>query len=594
MKVSLITLVSCLASASAWQYINVPANRPNNCGCENSIFCKVVYINPKTVNKASRSNGRITVRESKLSLDVTFDDLGEDIGAGVSGTLIEKDGRPYTVEPCKKNTDNERQFHRLIRQHLMVKTDAEPTAEERQECCLSAATCEGVDVNIDLFNQVSLENLYLETSLDPANYFDVNTAQKFTFKQTKKLSRRTKQKIYSNEEGQVLTLTTNGRDMFAVVTSRGSKADGEVSSVRQCGGGWFFRSAPQADFVPGARSGGDRDRDGPPPDMFGDYDERAVQGPDTCYFHNVYYCKIQQDFFVVEPIQLDANNRTDADGQDSCNTICLETPDCLYFTWTKFRDVQMCYLMNACLEDKKDPCLTESPQVCMSGPKECEPLENNTNCAPLTDHGPGYVDWQCRDFLGNDVEAYFSSEIPWGTVCVQSCDSWVAQGSNLSYPIEGHLVSKCENDGTWSETVAYDGKELLLFPPQRLNPKSKFASQSPNTPWSKYPVPNDPKDISLQCQCETLALRWPTEKGVLNNQFGKSYNPNTEDVTDFLCDYALDSSAEVVSNNTCVLFCDSYLTSVVRCWDGKWTGRPDLGFWCQNEPDETNGPTDTW
>ena len=82
--------------------------------------------------KAESKFGRIKVEEKKMSLNVVFDDLGRyddgiqitntiswcylisDLGAGISGTLIESDGQPFTVEPCNKNTDNERQFHRLI------------------------------------------------------------------------------------------------------------------------------------------------------------------------------------------------------------------------------------------------------------------------------------------------------------------------------------------------------------------------------------------------------------------------------------------------------------------------------------------------
>jgi len=593
MKGPLVILILSVASASAWNYVNVPSSRPNNCGCTDATFCKVVYINPKTVNKAERSNGRIQVKQSKQSLDVAFDDLGDDLGSGISGTLTEADGSPYTVEPCPKNTDNERQFHKLIRQHLMVKSDAEATAEEREECCLNAAKCEKVEANIDLYNQLSLESVYLET--------DASAAKKFTFKQRKTLSRNTVEKIYNNGR-QVLTLTSKGREKYAVVTSPGSPADGELFSLRQCSaGGWFWRSAPQADFVPGARSGGDRDSPPDFNDLYTDYlvgqwqdygdvmGERAVQGPNTCYFHDVFYCQLDQDKYVVPPIELDSTNDTDAKGQNWCNTKCAQTTDCTHFTWTNFRKVQMCYLMKSCLADKKDPCLTETPQVCMSGPADCGPLQNNTDCSELVDHGPGYVDWQCRDFLGNDVDAYKTptGTIPWGTVCVQSCDSWRAHGSNLSYPIEAHLVSKCEQNGTWSDTVAYDGQGTLLFPPPGTP-----GSASDDNIYSKYPVPSDSKEKSLMCECEALQLKWPTVKGVLNNPAGTDYNPNTEDVNDFLCDYVVDvtNSWTVASNNSCAWFCDSYLSAVVRCWDGKWTGQPELGFWCQNKPGVTNGP----
>jgi len=127
-----------------------------------------------------------------------------------------------------------------------------------------------------------------------------------------------------------------------------------------------------------------------------------------------------------------------------------------------------------------------------------------------------------------------------------------------------------------------------MFPP----PGTAGAASDVN-PYSLYPVPSDNKEKSLMCECEGLELKWPQEKGRLNPASGSTYNPNSEKVNDFLCDYVVDASNSwtVASNNSCAFFCDSYLTTVVRCWDGKWTGQPDLGFWCQNKPFDSDGPT---
>merc|ERR1712098_761321 len=111
-----------------------------------------------------------------------------------------------------------------------------------------------------------------------------------------------------------------------------------------------------------------------------------------------------------------------------------------------------------------------------------------------------------------------------------------------SYPIEAHLVSKCEQNGTWSNTVAYDGKGTLLFPPH-----GTAGSASDENPTSLYPVPSDSKEKSLMCECEGLELKWPQEEGRLNPMNGQFYNPNTENVNDFLCDYVVDGSKRLDS-----------------------------------------------
>ena len=93
----------------------------------------------------------------------------------------------------------------------MVKLDEKISEKEKEECCQYAENCEKVDLNLDLFDQTSLESVYLETSIDPNNYFDVNTADLFEFKQNQKLGQKTSEKMYSNDEGKLLTLTSNGK-----------------------------------------------------------------------------------------------------------------------------------------------------------------------------------------------------------------------------------------------------------------------------------------------------------------------------------------------------------------------------------------------
>jgi len=148
-------------------------------------------------------------------------------------------------------------------------------------------------------------------------------------------------------------------------------------------------------------------------------------------------------------------------------------------------------------------------------------------------------------------------------------------------------------DGSWTETEPYwpgdfdgnngrnNGRGTLLYPQPSLNNNQK------------YPKPDASKANSLKCACETLELRWPTTNLQINNPEGLLYDPNTEDINSFLCETANDKNKPgfVESVDACVLLCDTYLVATFRCWNGKWTGKPELGAWCQKNPSETNGPT---
>ena len=39
----------------------------------------------------------------------------------------------------------------------------------------------------------------------------------------------------------------------------------------------------------------------------------------------------------------------------------------------------------------------------------------------------------------------------------------------------------------------------------------------------------------------------------------------------------------IETTNTCHLLCDRMLVSTTRCVKGLWTGRPNLGYWCNEE-----------
>jgi len=269
-----------------------------------------------------------------------------------------------------------------------------------------------------------------------------------------------------------------------------------------------------------------------------------------------------------------------------CADVCKNTPNCTSWTWTDFRGEPMCYGMTDC-QHKVDQCFTDGH--CKSGqtPGNCD--ESMDKCEAIIDHGPEYLDWQCHDKYGNPVDGYdTTAKVAHGTTCVQSCDSWRAHGSTKSQPIEAHLKSVCV-DGAWTETEPYwpgdfegnNGRGTLLYPQPSL---------ADNT---RYPKPDASKTDSLKCACETLELRWPTSNLQVNLPEGLLYDPNTEDINSFLCqtDNDKNNPGFVESGDSCTLFCDTYFVAPFRCWNGKWTGKPELGVWCQNNPDETNGPT---
>ena len=65
-----------------------------------------------------------------------------------------------------------------------------------------------------------------------------------------------------------------------------------------------------------------------------------------------------------------------------------------------------------------------------------------------------------------------------------------------------------------------------------------------------------------------------------------TYNPNLEEGTEFHCNPAMDWEnlpAKIETNTQCNLLCDKMLIDIIECKEGIWNGRPDLGFWCNEE-----------
>ena len=40
----------------------------------------------------------------------------------------------------------------------------------------------------------------------------------------------------------------------------------------------------------------------------------------------------------------------------------------------------------------------------------------------------------------------------------------------------------------------------------------------------------------------------------------------------------------IVTGQLCEFFCDFHLVATVTCVGGKWTGEPELGYWCYHFP----------
>ena len=127
--------------------------------------------------------------------------------------------------------------------------------------------------------------------------------------------------------------------------------------------------------------------------------------------------------------------------------------------------------------------------------------------------------------------------------------------------------------GAWSDTVTHDGA-ALDYPPL---PEGQTS----------YPNPDAPEVDALTCGCQPLDIKWePSPEDEIDDSF--YYDPNLEDAAEFICeaDVVVSGTGEYIlaSDNTCVLYCDEHYVATAKCVDGEWTGNPEWGFWCYNEP----------
>jgi len=186
----------------------------------------------------------------------------------------------------------------------------------------------------------------------------------------------------------------------------------------------------------------------------------------------------------------------------------------------------------------------------------------------LTALGGDFLNWNCN--LGAAQINPYTAVLPLGTICTQTCPSWKSAVSGDQSEFE----STCELDvGTnkagWSVTVTHDGQLIDGF-------------------TDTYPQPDDDDTAAWQCNCVPLELKWPYDPTGANDA-NNFYDPNTEEAADFICKQDLETNPDagdwtIKGDNSCNLYCDQHYVATAACVDGEWTGNPEWGFWCYEEP----------
>jgi len=260
---------------------------------------------------------------------------------------------------------------------------------------------------------------------------------------------------------------------------------------------------------------------------------------------------------------------------EECYNQCNADGSCNFFTLRVSRGVPKCYFLAACTQETDDVCIDAG--TCFSGPNDCTSLPDNAPCPQIdpANTAAGKIHWQCTDIDSNAFNGYTATDISAGSECVLRCESWEAKNGDTA-----HLVSTCQDDGTWTATKASNAEETT---------EDELAFPVYDDVTGAYPKPDEVQTFA--CGCPDLHVEW-TDAGTGDVFY---YDPNTEPGTEFICEKAIDNYGEYVieTDNHCILFCDSYLVADVRCLNGEWTGEPDLGFWCYTEPSLDNALTTT-
>ena len=152
------------------------------------------------------------------------------------------------------------------------------------------------------------------------------------------------------------------------------------------------------------------------------------------------------------------------------------------------------------------------------------------------------------------------------------CSSWLS-AEDAADP-QGQLVSTCEG-GVWTPTKSSNPNDAdgALFYPEYPD-------------GSTYPTPNAAAATTLPCGCQPLNVQWPYGP-VDDGTTQVWYDPNREEAAEFICETTVNMANKdymIVTTNTCVLYCDDHYVATATCLDGEWSGNPEWGFWCYEEP----------
>jgi len=282
----------------------------------------------------------------------------------------------------------------------------------------------------------------------------------------------------------------------------------------------------------------------------------SAQEGSMCEYADI-LCNRGMHSLGVEPIE-----KVDfATDKQSCHDSCYNRgtgggEECTNWVLAYARGQPVCTHLSLCAE-VYDDCM-EGFEQCAAGRSDCSLPEPITICPSIPAPTGNKAPWICNI----DGKVVTGVDPPIGTKCFQRCnsDGWKT--------VDGYaeLRTECLTGGVWAPVTSTE-EGVPAFPDG----------------GTEFPAP----DVdSMTCGCIDLELMFN----------GAPYNPNEEEAAEFICTDPLndgngDGSLEIVDGNTCNLYCDGFYVTTATCDDrGEWTGEPNWGFWCYDEPNATPNP----
>jgi len=561
--------------SSAWLSYPTSMTRYPQC-CGDKEACKMLRLSESVISSLALSTPKVRLRFTGKYGNMEAILAFQESSGSVTGQAV-IDGKLYYIEPT---TEDERTsepcfkygqsafmglFHKLIFMKDVQNGGVLPPSlvsplegAPASGCCKGSVPgfCARYAVNATVLNK---QEVMVPLPWRGPNLYQ-DTLEYFTLASTKPSPcvGRCDIYIYGGSAGLKVKAVLDGSDAIVSIIREGLKY-----SIKHCeaDGGYVLTAAPATTSKKDQKSipvtaGGETGAAGRTVELSCDYQDM--------------YCNQNTDSYVID-------EKKDCK-YDDCRQFCAETSGCKHFTWYRSRGVETCYALSTCKEERGATCLTA--EACISGPVSCDNTTTVvTGCEPPAQLGPEYIPWQCNGPQGNVLTAAEMSEtLPVGSSCYLRCDSWkTAAGS------QGYLESACDSDGEWTTTVPHNDDEELK------NPKGPYPLPTNNE--TSVPVP-------LKCACSPLHIIWHPEAMESEENY-HYYDPNDEEGTEFACKIPPtknNNTYVVEQDNDCIMYCDSHLTTSVKCSNGVWTGEPELGFWCYNEPEEqpsTNNPLTT-